>query len=788
MWINYLKLAIRSLLRGRLYSVINVTGFAVGIAAALALFLYVRYELTYDHMHPQLDRLYQVQEYTNWLGDETDMQWTPAAMGPALAEGLPDVETVARYRGFGTAPTEAGEKKLLQTYCFADPSFFDLFALPILHRSGPEILTEPNTVAITESVAARFFPDTNPIGQTMVFEDHILLTVEAVIADPPKNTRFNNLECVLSMETCFTDDYEGADERTNWYSHNYYTYVRLRDGVDQAVFENQLEPYLTKTAGEDLRESFDAHLVPFTQLHLGGDYRNVAMIGMIGAFILLIACINYMNLATARSLKRAREIGVRKVLGGTRYELMRQFLSEALLVTGISVLLALLLLELAFPWFEGMISIPLRVALNLNLSQVVLALVGLAAICGLLAGSYPALVLSGFRPVKVLKSGAAVRGSGARMRKFLVVFQFAISLALIFGTITILSQHRYLLQRDLGFDEDGLIFVTLRGEQARLSAYELKQELLKSSRIENVSIQSQVIGRTRGGMWTISTPAMADEEEAVFAVFSDPDYIRTLGLNLVWGRDFDPDRPGEKDEAFLVNEEFVRHFGIDANDDPRVTLNGTGRHGQIIGVLEDYNFQPLQNTNAPAIIAYPRNLWDNRVIAVRVNPGSVEEALAAIEAAWVKYEPQLPLVYHFLDEWLQENYTSEQELANLLSLFAGLAIVVASLGLLGLAAYATETRTKEIGIRKVLGADSGRIILLLTGDFLRPVLLANLIAWPAAWLFMRNWLQDFPYRIEQPWLAYLAAAGTVLLVAWAVMASTTLRAALNKPAKALRYE
>lgn len=590
------------------------------------------------------------------------------------------------------------------------------------------------------------------------------------------------------MPTFFIDELGGEQEATNWYSHNYATYIRLAPGWTEARAEAELEPFLISRAGDELREPFEARLMPYSRLHLEGDYRGVGMAGLIGMFILLIACINTMNLATARSLKRAREIGVRKVLGGTRAALAAQFMIEALLLVLAALAMALLLVELALPGFEALLGIPLEAALTLPTHQIVLAIAAVALLCTLLAGGYPALVLSGFQPARVLKAGGGLRAGGHRLRTVLVTLQFTVTLSLIFGTLTVLAQHRHLLARELGFDKDGLVYLTLRGEETRSRAGVLKERLLRSPRVESVSVHSQIIGRTTGGVWTVSTPGMGDDEEAVFTVFTDPDYVETLGLNLAWGRAFDPDRPADKMESFLVNERFIERFGIDVDADPGLTLNHTGREGRIIGVIKNYHFQPLQQVTEPVVVSLTRNNWDNLRVAIRISPGPVDEALREIEAAWIEVEPRLPLTYHFLDEWLGENYRDEQRLARLLAVFATLAIVVASLGLLGMAAYATEIRTREIGIRKVLGADSLRIVLLLTRQFLVPVIVANAIAWPAiAWL-MGHWLQDFPYRIGLPWMAYAAGALAVVMFAWLAMASTTVRAATRSPVHALRYE
>ena len=790
MLLNYLKLALRNLWRGRFYSVITVTGFAVGIAAALLLTLYIRFELSYDRFHANADRIAMVREHVEWSdGRVHEMWWTAMAFGPSILRDFPQVVNQARTMPAGNATLFANNKKLVSWITYADPGFFELFDFPVHGGKPGEVLSEPYSIALSETAAHKFFGNENPVGRTMTYNDEFDVRVAAVYEDFPPNSMFG-YDYLLSLETFFAEasSEKAVSMRNDWRSHNNMTFLEFDDPASMKPFETALNKYLLEHAGEEGRQHYEAFVLPMKDTHLNGDYSQLAMFGLIALFILVIASVNYMNLATARSLKRAREIGVRKVLGGTRGHLIRQFLGESVLVTLFSVAVAMLLIELAMPWFSDLVGIRFNEAVNLHTWQVSALLFGFGIMVGILAGSYPALLLSSFRPERVLKSGGSVRGRGTLVRKVLVAVQFAASLALIFCTVVVARQYTHMRGLNSGFDKENIVYVPLESDGVAGQAEQIKQEFLKDPRVLSASVHSRVIGLQTGGVWNISTPAMVDGEYmGIHAVFADADYLETMGLEIIEGRALSEDHPSDKQNGFLLNETAVERLNLDLNKDARVSL--AGKEGEVIGVVKDYHFQPMDYKIDPVVIGWLRDTnFDRAYIALRVAPGPFEPLLMHLETVWVKFDPHLAFEYHFLDKWLETQFRSEQRLANLLSLFAGLAIVIASLGLLGLAAYSTETRTKEIGIRKVLGASAGKIVLLLTRDFAMPVLLANLVAWPLAWWLMHDWLEQFPYRAAFPWSWLALGAAAVLLVAWLTMASTTFRAAMRKPARALRYE
>ncbi|MCB2211125.1 ABC transporter permease [bacterium] len=786
MWINYLKLAMRSLLRGRLYSVINVTGFAVGIAAAMLLVLYIRFELSYDTFHTKSDRLYALEELQDWGGGNwQEIPWSSLPMGPSIVADFPAVVNQTRIMPIGYYTLQANETKLVGYFNYGEASFFEMFDIPLLHGKAGQALSEPNTIALSRDAAGKFFGDENPVGKSMTFSDDTEVRVDAVYENIPENSQFY-FDYIISFETVLSKYPEYA---ADWFPHNNQTFLEFSDAGEVTSFEAGLNAYLLDKAGAEKRQQFEAFLRPLEDMHLKGDYSGIRMFALIALFTLLVACINYMNLATARSLKRSREIGVRKVLGSSRRDLIGQFLGESMLVSLIAVALALLMLELALPWFEVMVGIPFREALHLTPTELTATVLSVGLVVGLLSGSYPALFLSSFKPVRVLKAGISSRNSGAYVRRGLVVVQFAVTIALILSTITVLRQHNHLLTMDPGFDRDKILYVPLQGEAVTGKAFEIRDAFLKVPGVEAASLHGRVLGRQNGGIWNIHTPAMGEDEQVpIFALHVDEDYLPTMGLNLAWGRNFSHDFSTDQDQAFLVNEAALEKLGIDVLEDPRVDVSG--QEGEIVGVVRNFHFQPLRHAIEPVVFILGRDDvgWHHRYVALKLSSDSMSSTLAALETVWKSFDPWLAFEYHFLNEWMELDYRREQKLANLLGLFSGLAIVVAALGLFGLAAWSTQQRTREIGIRKVLGADAGRIVLLLTADFVRPVLLANLIAWPVAWLFMHRWLSGFAYRVPVNWGLNLLAALIVLAIAWLVMAATTLRAALSKPAKALRYE
>jgi putative ABC transport system permease protein len=675
---------------------------------------------------------------------------------------------------------------------FTDSTVFDIFSFEMVQGNPKTALTAPFSIVLTESSAQKYFGNENPLGKILRFENQLDFTVTGVVRDVPATShiQFDFLAALLNIGDLFRASGTTFGWR-GWYWNPCHTYILLPPEYSREQFEALLPGFVQKHADERLRPNLSFYLQPLTDIHLhsnlyqelgvNGNERSVYLFAIIAVFILLLACINFMNLATARSIKRAKEIAVRKVVGAFRGQLVGQFLGESLLISFIAAFLAVILVELLLPTF-ALIS-----GANLNLALIgfpkLLAGVGLlAVIVGLIAGSYPALFLSSYLPVEGLGSKSN-RGAGtitAFFRKGLVVFQFCISIALLVGTAVIYQQHKFLQQKELGFDKEQIVMIPIRGTSIKPQVEAFKARLRQDAAVLNTSAVSNVIGRdvqvcpfgTEGKTEVLQMPGL----------FVDHDFIKTFGVQLQQGRGFDVAFSTDS-VAFLLNEAAVNLIEWKEPLGKRMKF---GPEGQVIGVVKDFNYASLRERIRPmAILIRPG--WFSYV-AVRLAPGDFQSTLRRLETVWQQFEPQRPFEPFFLDDNLNQLYKKEERLSLILSSFSMLAIVIACLGLFGLAAFATEQRTKEIGIRKVLGASVTNLVTLLSKDFAKLVLIANVIAWPVAWFAMSKWLEDFPYRIAMGPKFLIFASLAALAVAILTVSYQALRAALANPVDSLRYE
>ncbi len=791
MFTNMLRITLRNLWRDKVYSFINVFGFSVGIAAFLLIFLFVKHELSYDRFFENAEDIYLVREDVYISGQWNHWWQSVTPLAPAIAEDIPEVMSVARvYRWFDMT-VHYGETKYNESNVgFTDPSFFEVFSYPLVYGVAGEALSEPNTVALNRTLAEKYFGDENPIGQVVRLQDQHDMTVVAVFEDMPDNSSIQ-LNVLVSFSTLLTHEWMGPREGENWRSFNNETYARLYPGTDPETVDARFEDLIIRHDGDEGWSFHRPSLMPHVTTHLRGDYRSITLLLGIALFILVLACINFTNLSTAQSAKRMREIGVRKVLGGTRGELIRQFLGESLILTTTAMVIAVLLVELMLPLFTNVIGKDIDLSLLGN--WMVPGMIALTIVVGLLAGSYPAFYLSGFRPIGMFKGFS---GSGKRkplLRRVLAIIQFSITIALVISTVTIVRQHNYLRTRDLGFDRENLIYLPLNSHLFRNHIEAFKEEINSNSRVLSSCISSRVFGRINGGFWSIRKPG--DEDAlSIMTIFADEDVLTTLGANVTWGA-----VPGEGEslqlrDGFILNSEAVERLGIDPDVDDRLILSGE-KEGRLINVLGDLHVHSLYRATLPMVITGLRrdgegniNQYDCRFLLIRVSEGPMQEVLQHLQQVWERFDPNMAFEYHFLDDDIENQYRSEQQFASILGSFAVIAIVIACLGLFGLSAYDTEQRTKEIGIRKVLGATVFQIISLLSRDFAKPVLFANLAAWPIAYLVMNSYLGGFPYRVNAGFLLYALVGAVVLGIAVAVVSGQTMRAATTQPAITLRDE
>ena len=806
MWRNYLNTAIRNLWKQKYYTLINVLGLALGLACFLFILAYVKDELSYDRYHEKADRIYRADFKGHIFGQEFDLTEVGDPFGPTVLESYPEVVQQARLRDHGSYLVRYENNSYREDeVVFADSTFFQVFTFPLLKGNPQTALAEPGAVVITPAVAKKYFGDEDPIGKTLVLDNEYNHRVTGIMEEMPKNTHFyyNMLLSMPSLE----------ESRSNqWVSNNFHTYLVLKEGADPRALEakfpqiiethigRQLEQYMGMAIDDFFKagNSAEYSLFPLTKIHLhsnkfdelspNSDIRYVYIFSFIGAFILLLACINFMNLATARSSNRAKEVGLRKVVGARRRQLVGQFLSESVLLSLIALLIAVLLMQLAMPYFNQLSG------KNLNLWRadtgwLWAAMGGLALLVGLLAGSYPAFFLSAFRPVQVLQ-GLLSRGGGAGVfRNVLVVFQFTITIALMVGALVINKQLQFIQNKKLGFSKEQVLILNDAYALGN-NALPFKERVLQIPGVKSATFSGYLPtpsyrSSTSYFMGKNPTP---ENSHILFRFEADPDYISTLGMEMVKGRDFSGENPSDS-SAVILNEAAVKIFKLEDPLGQEISHLGEdpsqAQAYRVIGVVRDFHFSSLRDKIEPLVL----HCGDSKgYLAMKVNTGDIQALATALKREWDAFAPNQPFGYDFMDDDFNTMYDSEVRIGRIVGLFTFLAVFIACLGLLGLAAYTAERRTKEIGIRKVLGAPARNLFLLLAKEFTRWVAIACVIALPVAYLAMQNWLQGFEYRVRVDAGTLLLAALAALLAALATVSYHALRAVRRNPVEALRYE
>ncbi len=789
---NYLKVSWRNIRRQRGYSFINVIGLAVGLACCILILLWVQDELSYDRFHKNLNDLYRV--VTEFHKTEPATHYWPvcAPLAPALKEEYPEITRATRFTRLRRGQLVKYEKKkfLEPRICLTDPDFFEMFTFAFIEGDSRSALSGPSSVVLTEEMAAKYFESEDPLGKTLSINNEYDFMVTGVIKNVPNNShlQFDFLLPFVRIED-FEQSWAVLD---NWTLSGFATYVQLDKNASAEALSNKIADYLKK----HIEGSKDIiYLQPFKDIHLysshiqfgiegQGDIRYVYIFSIVAFFVLLIACINFMNLATARSANRAKEVGLRKVVGASRQQLVKQFFCESVLMTFLSLILAVVLVELFLPIFSNLSG----KQLNLNLSthmDILAAIVAMTLITGFLSGSYPALFLSSLRPVKVLKKASKTEGRGYFFRKILVVSQFSLSILLIVCTVVVSHQVGFMRNKKLGFDREHVAYLPIRDELAQ--RYEsLKSELLKDKGIKSVSVSSSL--PTSGVILTtdkVSWEGKNPENVAVLEVTSvGYDFIETFNMQMVKGRSFSKTYSSDEEEAIVINESAMKMIGMENPVGKQLVFGESPV--TIIGVVKDYHFKSLHSEIGPLVMAIIPSLY--RYVFVKLDAGTVAATLNHMKAAWKTLFPDTPFEYHFLDEDYDKLYRSEQRMGTLFDHFTALAVVISCLGLFGLASFMAEKRTKEIGIRKILGASVSGIVVLLNKEFTKWVLVANVLAWPVAYYAMSKWLEGFAYRINLDiWIFVLAA-----LIAYAIAVGTvsyqSVKAAVANPADSLRYE
>jgi putative ABC transport system permease protein len=773
MFRNYLVVALRNMLRHKGYSFINVVGLAVGMACFILIVLWVRDELSYDRFHLNADRLCLVTDYEKYAdGDELNFSVNPPELALTLISEYPEIVDAIRYRPMGGMIVRSDDNSFSEDgLTFADSSFFSMFSFPLVKGGPDQALSSPNSVVITEKATAKYFGDEDPMGKTLQVDDRVCLTVTGIIHNVPNNSHLH-FDLVAPFETVK----EFGLKTEGWGQFAHKTYVLLAENADLGQLSQ-------KIAGTIKRHDQDAivelSLQPVTDIHLSQDMSSIYLFSIIAAFILLTACINYVNLATARAGKRGKEVGLRKVVGASRKEIMLQFFGESILVSMIALCLSLLLVEIFLSLFNDLSAKQLSFSLMKNAS-VVLILLGTAVATGTISGSYPAFFLSTLAPASVLKGSSGSGPGGAALRKLMVSLQFVLSIALIIGTLVIGRQLHFIRNQKLGFDKEQVLCIDLKGEGPRKSEL-LKSELCKTEGVASISaVSGPPAGLEMSTLIHEWGDGQVEGEILIHRLFADYDFARTLGIHMAQGRFLSQEFVSDTSRSVVVNEAAVRAMGMESPLGKEV-LGST-----IVGVMKDFNFNSLHSEIKPLAIQHEPDML--RCLLVKMKPGDISHFIRLLEATWSKLVPGAPFEYQFLDEKIDKLYRTDQRIGKIINSFTVVALFIACLGLFGMASFSAEQRTKEIGIRKVLGATVPEITFSLIREFGKWVLLANLIAWPLAYFTMNRMLEAYAYRINLDVWIFLVASVAALILAVATVSYQSIRAALTNPVKTLRYE
>lgn len=806
MYKNYYKIAWRNLLKKKAYSFINIFGLGLGIACCLLIFMFVQDETSYDNYHAKRERIYRVihgesaGDPKNGVAAYPYWVWGNAPIGPALKNDFPEIEKVVQFSGRADILL-TNEDKMYQEdgVFFMDSTVFDVFSWKLLKGNPKTALAAPYSIVLTETTARKYFGDQDPLGKSLKASESAGrsnegdYTVTGVMEDVPLNSHFR-FNALLSMSTFKKSRPDVFDA---WGYVDFYTYFLVNEQFNEDTFKSKIPDFLARhkeypdskylIAIEPLK---DVYLRTKAERQPGetGSLSNLYVFSIIGLFILVIAIINFMNLSTARSMERGKEVGIRKSIGADRSSLIYQFLGESLIVVFLSTAIALLLVGLAVPHMIGFTGKELHLQSFLNW-RALSSLVGTMLVIGLMAGSYPALVLSGFNPVLILKGITRSNAGGAGLRRVLVVFQFTLSIALIAGTMIVYFQMNHLLDKDLGFDKEQMLVLDYNYD----AVVNQKSEVLKTELEKNASVLSVAFSRSVPGSYfphagtEIETPdgEMKQMGQPIFQVGLD--FVTHFGLKLVAGRTYSRAHPSDSSHALIINEAAARQYGY-SNPAEVVgkKFSQWGREGIVIGVVKDFNFESLHRNIEP--LTLPFAPYESRYLSLKIRSENIEETVKAVGEVWRRLVPHRPFLYSFLDDDFNKQYQSDFMFRRLFTTFACLAIFIACLGLLGLATYTAERRTKEIGIRKVLGADLRSIVGLLSRDFIKLVLIAILLATPISCYAMHQWLEGFAYRMEIHSWIFILAGSMALLVALVTISYQSIRSAVMNPVSSLRSE
>lgn len=817
---NYAKIAVRNFRKRFGYTFINVAGLAIGVASCLLISIYVLNELSYDRFIEDADRIFRIKQIPTSSGDNVPSAGSPFQTGPFLMAEHPRLieqqvrlfDTQDQAHSFLNPEDDISFRT--PDFFFVDSTFFDMFGAELIRGNPENALDAPLSLVISEELARRLYPGENPMGKTLRYKGigPMEMTITGVMKNWPEESHMspNLLGSFTSLDILYS---QNPDYQNDWWWNPIWTYIKLEEGISSEEVEEQLPAFADKYyhPNRPVGETVELELQPITDIHLYSDLDNeieangsifsVYLFSAVAVFILVIACVNFMNLATARSSERAREVGMRKALGADRQQLFMQFMGESFLISFIAVLISILLVYLSLPFFNDFIGKELSLHLFEN-PYYLLALVLIIVLVGFLAGIYPSIFLSGLQPTRVLKGEASEGSKGALFRKALVTFQFSLSTILIIGSIVVYLQLQHMQSKNLGFDKERIIILPMSQNLIAWEYDQFKEQALQHPGILTVTGISHILGEKDGESWKIYPAELPQgEENSTLTLHVNHDFIETFGIEIIAGRDFSEEYSTDKDQAVLINREMLELLGEENPEDALGELfyfddRNDNRHTlSVIGVVENFNFTSIKQEVKPLVI----RLSDGTMpilqtldhAAVKVAPGSIEDAIEHLESVWYDINWVDPFEFSFQDEELSKVYAAELTLSRVTGAFTLLCIFVACLGLFGLASFTVSKRTKEIGIRKTLGATLSGILVLLSKEYVKVILLANLISWPVVYILTNRWLQNFPYRIEMGMniiLVFIATALLSVVICLLTVSYQSIKTALMNPVDSLRSE
>lgn len=803
---NFFLTAFRNVFKNWKYSTINILGLSTGLAAIIYITLFVQFELGYDKFHENADQIYRVGVNGMMMNNEINQAVTAAPMAEAMQNDYPEVVNTCRIRESGDWLIVFEDKKINEKkFLFADSTFFDIFSFKLLRGDPKTVLTEPRSVVMTETAARRYFGNDDPVGKLLRVEsDTILYKVTGLMKDPPENSHFH-FDLLGSLSTL------NASQGTFWVSHNFYTYILLKEGTDQIAFEEKMQVMVEKYVGPQIEQvlginmeefaqsgsSFSYFIQPLLDIHLrsdlqyeietNGNIQYVYIFISIAIFILLIASINFTNLSTARASNRSKEVGIRKVVGALKEQLVLQFLTESFIITLVSLGFAVVVLEIFMPELNNLVQIPLDIS-YFSCWYIVPSLFLLILVVSFMAGSYPAFFLASFRPVAVLKGKLKLGAKSGVLRSVLVITQFVVSVFILLSTYTVSDQLKYMLNKDLGFDKENILMIH-RSDALKTKMESFKSELKKIPSVINVSNANTYPGENFSNNAFFLEGESTGHTYLLNQAWVSFDFGKTLDFELIEGRFFSRDFTTDSN-AIVINEAAVKSLGL---DDPlgKVILspwrNNEFVRRPIIGVVKNFNFKSLHTTIEPAAFTLMPGNWEG-VVCVKLSSENINKSIQQVQSTWERFTTDYPFEYFFFDDHINDLYKAEQRTNSIFKLFSILSILIAFMGLLGLISFITEQRKKEIGIRKTFGSTSGNIVFIVSKEILKLIVVASVISWPIAYWVMNNWLQDFSYKVGINYLMFIIIPILTIILSLLTVIYQTVRAARKNPAETLRYE